>query len=79
MIRITAKDIMTEEVMEVRADWSLQRLAEFFVEKSISGATVTNENGKLIGVVSSTDIISNDTLPEHDPQSHGSRILPPRP
>jgi len=71
MMRITAKDIMTEEVMEVRADWSLQRLAEFLVENSISGATVTNENGKLIGVVSSTDIISNDTLPEHDPQSHG--------
>lgn len=71
MVRITAKDIMTKEVMEVRADWSLQRLAEFFVERSISGAPVTNENGKLIGVVSSTDIISNDTLPENDPKSHG--------
>ena len=71
MLRITAKDIMTKEVMEVRADWSLQRLAEFFVEKSISGAPVTNENGKLIGVVSSTDIISNDTLPENDPHSYG--------
>ena len=34
MIRITAKDIMTTEVMAVRADWSLQRLAEFLVEKS---------------------------------------------
>ena len=70
-MRITAKDIMTEEVMEVRADWSLQRLAEFFVENSISGAPVTNEKGELIGVVSSTDIISNDTLPENDPQSNG--------
>ena len=71
MMRITAKDIMTKEVLEVQADWSLQRLAEFFVEKSISGAPVTNEDGKLMGVVSSTDIISNNTLPENDPQSHG--------
>ena len=71
MVRILAKDIMTEEVMEVRAGWSLRRLAEFFVEKSISGAPVTNENGKLIGVVSSTDIISSNTLPENDPQSYG--------
>lgn len=71
MIRILAKDIMTEEVMVARADWSLQRLAEFFVEKSISGAPVTNENGKLMGVVSSTDIVSSNTLPENDPRSYG--------
>ncbi len=71
MVRITAEDIMTKGVMEVRADWSLQRLAEFLVENSISGAPVTNENGKLTGVVSSTDIISNDTMAENDPQSRG--------
>jgi len=71
MQRITAEDIMTKGVMEVRADWSLQLLAEFLVEKSISGAPVTDENGKLTGVVSSTDIISNDTMPENDPHSRG--------
>ncbi len=71
MLRITAEDIMTKGVMEVRADWSLQLLAEFLVEKSISGAPVTNENGKLAGVVSSTDIISNDTVLENDPNSRG--------
>lgn len=71
MVRITAKDIMTREIMEARADWSLQRLTEFFVENSISGAPVINENGKLIGVVSSTHLISNNALSEIDPQSHG--------
>ena len=71
MIRITAKDVMTDNVMEARADWLLQRLTEFFVEMSISGAPVTNEKGELVGVVSSTDLISNDTMPENDPQSHG--------
>ncbi len=71
MLRITAEDIMTKGVMEVRADWSLQRLAEFLAEYSISGAPVINEHGKLTGVVSSTDIITNDTMAENDPQSRG--------
>ena len=70
-MRITAKDIMTDDVMKVRGDWSLQRLAEFFFEMSISGAPVTNEKGELVGVVSSTDLISNGTLSENDPQPHG--------
>ena len=71
MMRITAKDVMTDNVMKVRADWSLQSLAEFFFEMSISGAPVTNEKGELAGVVSSTDLISNGTMAENDPQSHG--------
>ena len=71
MLRTTAEDIMTKSVLVARADWSLQRLAEFFVEKSISGAPVTNENGKLSGVVSSTDLVSSGTLPENDPTLQG--------
>lgn len=71
MMRIIAKDIMTNDVMKVRAEWSLQRLAEFFFEMSISGAPVINEKGELAGVVSSTDLISNGTIPENDPQSRG--------
>ncbi len=71
MQRITAEDIMTKGVLEVRADWSLEVLAEFFVENSISGAPVTDDNGMLSGVVSSTDIITNDTVSENDPHSRG--------
>lgn len=67
---LTAKDVMTTEVMKARADWSLNRLADFFVENSISGAPVISEQGKLAGVVSATDIIKNDTLPENDPESY---------
>ena len=60
---LTAKDIMTRDVLLARADWSVHRLAEFLVENSISGAPVISEDGKLIGVVSSTDIMIHDTLP----------------
>jgi CBS domain-containing protein len=54
---------MTRDVLLARADWSVHRLAEFLAENSISGAPVVSEDGKLIGVVSSTDIVIHDTLP----------------
>ncbi len=63
MKALMAKDIMTRDVLLARADWSVHRLAEFLVENSISGAPVISEDGKLIGVVSSTDILIHDTLP----------------
>jgi CBS domain-containing protein len=63
MKALRAKDIMTRDVLLARADWSVHRLAEFLAENSISGAPVASEDGKLIGVVSSTDIVIHDTLP----------------
>jgi CBS domain-containing protein len=71
MRTLTAKDIMTADVLEVRADWSLSRLAEFLFENSISGAPVISEDGILTGVVTSADLIANDTVPENDPESYG--------
>lgn len=71
MKALTAKDVMTTEILQVRADWSLQRLAEFLFEKDISGAPVISEDGKLTGVVTSTDIIANGTISENDPESYG--------
>jgi CBS domain-containing protein len=60
----TAKEIMNREVLTVNAELSLQGLAEFLLQNSISGAPVTSGNGKLVGVVSITDIIRHETLPE---------------
>ncbi len=64
MEKLTAKDIMNREVLTVNAELSLQGLAEFLLQNSISGAPVTSKNGKLIGVVSLTDIIRHETLLE---------------
>ena len=71
MDTLSAKDLMTADVLEVRADWSLPRLAEFLFENSISGAPVISEDGILKGVVTSANLIANDTLPENDPESYG--------
>jgi len=64
MKTLTAKDIMNREVLTVNAELSLQGLTEFLLQKSISGAPVTSGDGKLIGVVSITDIIRHETLLE---------------
>ncbi len=70
MKELTAKDVMTREVLEAKAEWSLRGLVDFFTENSISGAPVASESGKLVGVVSLTDIIRHDTLPENGSQSY---------
>ncbi len=67
MHQLTAKDVMTSKVFVVRADWSVDRLSEFLVENSISGAPVESENGDLIGVVSLIDIVHHKTRHEKDP------------
>jgi len=57
----TARDLMTDRVLPARADWTLQELASFFSEHSISGAPVVSEYGGLIGVVSLTDIARHNS------------------
>ena len=59
---MTVSDVMHREVLAVDADWSLEELAGFLVDNSISGAPVT-ENGELVGVVSMTDILRHGSLP----------------
>lgn len=54
---LTAKDIMSTHVIKVRDDMTVRGLAEFFSEKMISGAPVTDSSGRLVGVVSYADIV----------------------
>ena len=53
---ITAADVMNPRVLAVSADWTLPGLADFLVEHEISGAPVVDAAGRLLGVVSVTDI-----------------------
>jgi predicted transcriptional regulator len=64
MENLTAKDIMNRKVLTVNTELSLQGLTEFLLQNSISGAPVTSRDGKLIGVVSVTDIIRHETVLE---------------
>jgi len=66
MLKLKARDIMTSNILMVGEDWLIDRLAEFLVEHSISGAPVVSVDGKLIGVVSLTDIARFNSLPVRD-------------
>lgn len=59
---MTVADIMRSEVLAAGVDWSLETLADFLVDNSISGAPVTTQNGELVGVVSLTDIVRQSSM-----------------
>ena len=52
-----AQDIMTRDVITVRPDTSVRDIAALMVEKHISGIPVVTDNGKLIGMVSQSDLL----------------------
>ena len=52
-----ARDIMTRNVLVVGEDTSVSDLIRLFVEHKISCAPVMNEEGKLVGIVTKTDIL----------------------
>ncbi|MGD2055588.1 MAG: CBS domain-containing protein [Gammaproteobacteria bacterium] len=62
----TVAEVMQREVLSVDADWSLDRLAGFLIDNSISGAPVTTGDGELVGVVSLTDIVRQNSMPDTD-------------
>lgn len=64
MKKMTAGQLMTHNVLTVRSDWTIDRLMEFFTDKSISGAPVVGDDDVPIGVVSHTDIARNGIVTE---------------
>ena len=56
MQELTARDVMTREVATVPEDYSLAELVAFLSQRMITGAPVVDSNGRLLGVVSVTDV-----------------------
>lgn len=54
---LKAKDIMTSEVITVDENRSVKDLAKILAEKKISGVPVLDDKGKVIGVVTESDLI----------------------
>jgi CBS domain-containing protein len=55
--RFRAKDVMTREVLCVRAGTNLREFEKLCLEKSIHGAPVVDEAGRLVGVITLTDVV----------------------
>jgi CBS domain-containing protein len=54
---LRAKDLMTRDVVTIRAADSLHQAAKVLNERRISGAPVLDDGGRVIGVVSKTDLL----------------------
>lgn len=54
---LTARDIMNREVITVTDESTVKELAQILSLHQISGVPVINKNGKMIGVVTESDLI----------------------
>jgi CBS domain-containing protein len=57
---LTAKDIMTKEVVTVKPETSIEELASILVTHGISGVPVVDASGALYGIVTEDDLISRN-------------------
>ena len=57
---LTAKDIMTKDVLSVRPDTSIEELSSILVKNEISGVPVVDDSGALYGIVTENDLISRN-------------------
>ncbi len=57
---LSAKDIMTKDVVTVKPDTSIEELASLLVKNRISGAPVVDDAGNLYGIVTEKDLISRN-------------------
>jgi CBS domain-containing protein len=71
MQALLARDVMTRDVVCVRSATNLRELEKIFLEKRISGAPVVDEGGRLVGVISQTDLVYYH-LTRGDRPFHGS-------
>jgi CBS domain-containing protein len=55
---MTAKEIMTRDIITVAPELTVRKLAMTLVKNQISGAPVTGKNGKIVGIVSEADIVA---------------------
>lgn len=60
MTNIFAKDIMTKNPMTVTKDMIVKDLADLLAKKNIGGAPVVDDSGRVIGIVSESDLVVRD-------------------
>ncbi len=56
LTRITVKDVMTSDVITVRESNTIEEAARLMVQHKIGGLPVVDDIGKLIGIITETDL-----------------------
>jgi len=55
---LSAKDIMTQEVITVKNDTEIGVAAKLLIENGINGVPVTDDEGKITGILCQSDLIA---------------------
>lgn len=63
---LTVAHVMTDKPVLARADMDVHELEQLFLEHRIHGAPVVDDNGRLIGVVSQSDLLAWHFESGHD-------------
>ena len=58
---MTAKEIMTRDVITVKPDTSIEELSKSLADNRISGTPVVNDDGLLTGIVTEKDLIRQNS------------------
>lgn len=67
MMNLTAKEIMSNNILWVKTTMTLEDLAMLLCEHSITGAPVMDEMGQIVGVVSRSDIVNyTNAISQHE-------------
>lgn len=56
LTRITVKDVMTSDIITVRESNTIEEAARLMVQHKIGGLPVVDDAGKLIGIITETDL-----------------------
>ncbi len=57
---LTAGDVMTKDVITVKKETTIKEVAELFARHRIGSAPVVDDKGRIIGIVTETDLIEQD-------------------
>ncbi|MBS4534818.1 CBS domain-containing protein [Clostridium sp. D2Q-14] len=73
-----ARDIMTKEVITVSEEENIENATKLLIKNKISGVPVVNEDNKVVGIVTETDLIFKDkdiSIPSYVPLLGGFILL----
>lgn len=62
--RFTASDVMIRDVITVHPDDTLQHAAQIMLDHGVAALPVVDDSGKLLGIVSETDLLRPDEAAE---------------
>lgn len=74
--RVPVTSIMTTDVLSVRPDMSIDSLAELLLRTGLSRVPVVDARGKVVGVVSKTDLVAERQ--QRGDTGEGSAVIPLR-